>query len=381
MFFQKRLRDENEALKQALSDAHQEHQQQIDALMAEIRQRDHELQTFKAHTQREKQLMKNHLDGSAMLDSIRCGLAESATNLEQENQALQQLDKTFAQTHEALDRLSNRAEKIEVQANTSMDAVNVLDKTAASIGQLVLTIQEISSQTNLLALNAAIEAARAGEVGRGFAVVADEVRTLAEKAHDASDKIEALVNQVIGQTAEIKASINANHLCAAEVSASSSQIGSVVKEVLNTSHHMQSVINIAATHAFIDTVKLDHAVWKNDIYRKIEDGQFNEPISAHTDCRLGQWYFNGEGANRFSQLPGYRGIHAPHQMVHDSGQHALSAAADSDDHTLIRHVRAMESASEQVLSALDGLMYDVVRHQNKPAERVVDRTRKTPVSV
>jgi len=64
-------------------------------------------------------------------------------------------------------------------------------------------IQTISEQTNLLALNAAIEAARAGESGRGFAVVADEVRSLAQHAHDSSEKIQEVVTSIRNVMGEV----------------------------------------------------------------------------------------------------------------------------------------------------------------------------------
>jgi methyl-accepting chemotaxis protein len=74
------------------------------------------------------------------------------------------------------------------------------------IGDIVSTIGDIASQTNLLALNAAIEAARAGDQGRGFAVVADEVRKLAERAEDAAQEIQRLIDEVRdGITTSIKA--------------------------------------------------------------------------------------------------------------------------------------------------------------------------------
>jgi len=63
------------------------------------------------------------------------------------------------------------------------------------IGQIIQTINTISSQTNLLALNAAIESARAGEAGRGFAVVADEVRNLAGSTTESANEIGNLIDE------------------------------------------------------------------------------------------------------------------------------------------------------------------------------------------
>ncbi|WP_375748147.1 methyl-accepting chemotaxis protein [Vibrio sp. HN007] len=359
MFGSRKLAVENQVLKDELSNLKSHYQAEIDALKGQLSEVNERADTEKAHCNMGTQLMSSSLQGGTMLDAIRGGLAESAESLYTENKELKLLDEMFDQTHQALARLETRADKIGEQATSSTEAVGVLDTTVNSISALVSTIQEISDQTNLLALNAAIEAARAGEAGRGFAVVADEVRTLAGKAHDASEQINGLVKQVLDQVGAIKITIDENQVCAEEVSASSAQIGSIVNEVIVKSEHMQGVIQVASTRAFLDTVKLDHAVWKNNLYTLLEKQSFNEPVTDHKSCRLGNWYYNGDG-KYYQHLRSFQLLEEPHRLVHEHGMAAMKSGATQNNHHLIRSVNAMESASEQVVHRLDDLMREFI---------------------
>ncbi|KLV11427.1 chemotaxis protein [Photobacterium ganghwense] len=360
MLLNKTIKREVESLRRQLQQERENHQAEIQELNAELSQLHQKLDLEKQSNTLEIALLNLHLRGSGMLETIRNGLASSAESLEQENEALKELDEMFSQTHQALRRLTSRAEKIEQQAQESMESAIVLDNTANAIGKLVGMIQEISSQTNLLALNAAIEAARAGEAGRGFAVVASEVRNLAGKAQSASSDIESLVNQVQSQTDGIKKSINENRHCADDVATSATQIEIVVSDVLTKSKHMQEVIRAASTRAFLDTVKLDHTVWKNNVYSQIEQRNFASVLNAHTECRLGKWYFEGAGMEKYSHLPSFSKLNPPHQLVHDSGKNALHAGLHQSSQALLQHIEAMESASDDVVQAIDRLLDDVL---------------------
>ncbi|GAA61731.1 methyl-accepting chemotaxis protein [Pseudoalteromonas sp. BSi20652] len=96
----------------------------------------------------------------------------------------------------AVQKVAAEIEQISVTVKATVTQVNVLQEHVKHIGDILSVIRSISDQTNLLALNAAIEAARAGETGRGFAVVADEVRQLAQRTGDATGDIEKMILQV-----------------------------------------------------------------------------------------------------------------------------------------------------------------------------------------
>ncbi|SBS36044.1 Methyl-accepting chemotaxis protein 3 [Marinomonas aquimarina] len=345
-------------LEQQLQSEREQHQQRMMVLESQLAEARADAQMSQTDDSC-GELLSYQLRGGDMLNSIRHGLAENAESLIQEREQLKEVDTLFSDTRSALQRLNQRATIINEQASSSMEAAQILDKTASGISQLVSSIQEISDQTNLLALNAAIEAARAGEAGRGFAVVADEVRNLASKTHSASEQVEELVRKVLDQTHAIKEMVDKNQTSAEDVATSANQIDSIVENVIETSQSMQAAIKLAATQSFLDTVKLDHAVWKNEVYRRIDNQDFHSEVNAHTECRLGKWYYQGYGAKHYQQSRNFKAIEAPHKTVHESGRAAVKAAQAQNPKEMLSYLDKMETASLQVVVSIESLLEEI----------------------
>ena len=108
----------------------------------------------------------------------------------------------------------NGMDNIRGQIQETSKRIKRLGESSQEIGSIVELINDIAEQTNILSLNAAIQAASAGEAGRGFAVVADEVQRLAERATNATKRIESLVQTIQSDTNE---AVNSMEQTTAEV--------------------------------------------------------------------------------------------------------------------------------------------------------------------
>ncbi len=138
----------------------------------------------------------------------------------------------------------------------------------------------------------------------------------------------------------------------------SANVGSVMenmKHLLDLSHKMEGTISAAALRSFVEVAKIDHVLYKFEIYKAfmgISDRQADS-FASHSDCRLGKWYFEGEGKECFSRLDGYAAIANPHQEFHQYGKAAVTDLRSGNAMGGMENVRKMEAASMEVLAGLE----------------------------
>ncbi|WP_420807250.1 CZB domain-containing protein [Alteromonas facilis] len=120
---------------------------------------------------------------------------------------------------------------------------------------------------------------------------------------------------------------------------------------------MAEVISKASLSTFIQTVKLDHLVWKVEIYRTIrnENDKDEKDFADHHQCRLGKWYYQGEGQTQYKGFPEFHNLEQPHAKVHESGIAALKAFKEDNGELAVNKLAEMEAASVQVFECLNAL--------------------------
>lgn len=296
------------------------------------------------------------LESVTNVDQIRESVAELADRIIEKNNAMNNLNEVFNSSSEVLASISATVEDIGSRAIQSSEKMSSLRAVSDSIANFVSVITNISDQTNLLALNAAIEAARAGDQGRGFAVVADEVRALAQNTGNATSEIGSLIDTIDSDSETAAAQIEQLCQFTESISQQNNSLGDSYKHILDSSKQMKEVINQSALSAFIQTVKLDHIVWKSSVYSVLlgESHQDLDNFSDHQSCRLGEWYYRGEGKTYAGQSA-FTSIEKPHKTVHEAGILAIKAAQAEEPDSMAAHLKQMESASNDIFRHLTAL--------------------------
>jgi methyl-accepting chemotaxis protein len=246
------------------------------------------------------------------------------------------------------------------QIVTENEIVTNLVQKSDDIAEAITVIDQIAFQTNILSLNAAVEAATAGEAGKGFAVVAQEVRNLASRSADAAKEIKDVVVAIQEETARMKSSSDV----VAKVVTETKERVEVLIKLMHTfqKNAGRSVYEVEAVSnkIFVNLAKLDHVIYKNNLYQLLFGESSKFKPATHHECRLGKWYDSGLGKSEFSTTRSYSALAKPHSIVHDE---ANTLAKECAGNTVVcskqiieDKIIKIEDASQQVFEVLDRML-------------------------
>ncbi|MGL2756441.1 chemotaxis chemoreceptor TlpD [Helicobacter pylori] len=295
-----------------------------------------------------------HQETGLLLNAAKNGEAHSTEGLGTVNKTGQDIESLY----EKMQNATSLADSLNQRSN--------------EITQVISLIDDIAEQTNLLALNAAIEAARAGEHGRGFAVVADEVRKLAEKTQKATKEIAVVVKSMQQEANDIQTNTHDINSIVGSIKVDVEELKSTVKNNMIVAQAAKYTIYNINNRVFCGLAKLDHVVFKNNLYGMVF-GLNSFDITSHKSCRLGKWYYEGAGKENFSNTSGYRALESHHASVHAEANDLVKAVQEdhiTDSKYLEHKVHLMEDSAKHVKENIDKMFYEKQDELNKIIEKI-----------
>ncbi len=280
---------------------------------------------------------------------------------------------------QGVDEVHQAVSAITGKVASAAQIIAQLSDTSKQVIKALSIITDIADQTGLLALNASIEAARAGEQGRGFAVVADEVKALSNRTKEAAVEISRILkgfgDSVTAIAQEAQASVELANKMQPIVETFSARFAEFEQAA--------EKIKLSATDtqetSFSTLVKIDHIIYKQNAYLAVADKTRANEAKAisvdHHHCRLGKWYYEGLGKERFSELSSYRRLENPHARVHQFGHQALALSHQDWQakpeliESILKAMDGMEQASQEVMQLLTQMTKESISRRHAALSR------------
>ncbi|MCK9371709.1 MAG: CZB domain-containing protein [Sulfuricurvum sp.] len=106
--------------------------------------------------------------------------------------------------------------------------------------------------------------------------------------------------------------------------------------------------------------KLDHVIWKVNTYLSAITGKEQFTFVDHHNCRLGKWYYEGDGYEFFKNTASYSSLESPHSIVHNTTHKVfdLIKTEEGGSAKIFQALKEMEEASNHVFEKLDRILHE-----------------------
>jgi methyl-accepting chemotaxis protein len=264
---------------------------------------------------------------SGLISGASSAIEEMAASIHSiENNTVTANDYIQSLVHSSLEEKKRLSETAE--------ATRLVEQESQALAEMNKVIADVATQTNLLSMNAAIEAAHAGETGKGFAVVAQEIRKLAEttsqqakNSEDALLSVQKRIKEIAESSTHVEQSFDAMIVLIHQVEKISADLKNAAGE--QDTGSQQLLDSIAALNAITRDVETGAAAMKTSAGGAVEACRSLTDLSRHVDDKVSRCE---EGAKSLSANSG---------LVALAVEHAKTGVRELEDSVSPFKVRAL----------------------------------------
>ncbi|HHD83729.1 MAG TPA: hypothetical protein ENK93_02520 [Campylobacteraceae bacterium] len=289
---------------------------------------------------------------------IQSNLAAATTRAKESLVTSTKVEKDFSTAFTNITGIVSLLDELLERSHNVASVINNLSASALDIEKSVLMINEVVMQIKILSLNASVEAASAGEAGKGFAVVANEVKNLANKTSSVATQIQKItggirseIRKTTEEFREIDSSISVIH-------DHTNRFDREIHTLHDSTRHFLSELDALGDNVFMSLAKIDHVLWKTNSYLSVYEHKPAFTFVDHHNCRLGKWYFEGNGDKYFSHTPSYERLNEPHAGVHNGTLKVFESLEKEalDFQEINDAFQIMEENSRGIFKVLDAIL-------------------------
>lgn len=294
------------------------------------------------------------------LASVQAGLAGAVEFNRESTELCRETEKVFSKLAVEFELINDRTSSQGQSISESRQLVDRASAQLTAVKNAAGLIKQLAGQTKLLALNAQIEAARAGQAGAGFSIVAQEVKNLSMETDKATKLIEQSIKAIEVTDDEIAGCMSKLEDTSSDVKSTvgdfADKIGTTKRRNSETVHRVSDCTD----RVFMSLAKLDHIIWKVNTYSTVLHRSPQHKFVDCHNCRLGKWYYEGDGQESFSHTPSFSLLERPHELVHNATRRIFELFDDPgeefDTKECAHALAQMERGSTGVFNTLDQIL-------------------------
>lgn len=169
------------------------------------------------------------------------GIARSLEKQDKVEETAEGLFNSLEETNASVEEIALSSQTLSSAINNIVMLTHSTDEKIKRTDEIIKLLQNIASQTNLLGLNAAIEASRAGEFGRGFLVVASEMRKLAALANESSKNVARELQEMSNSINQIVKEVQSVGSISDSQAAATEEITATIQEITANSQELAQI--------------------------------------------------------------------------------------------------------------------------------------------